>query len=95
MILAFCKLNLKLFFSPQELYQKLTDFDIRFYMYELLKVSLAVLPCVFSYALPVLPSHLPRISLWCLGHYFAASDMICVFVFSGSGLLSQYGYYAP
>lgn len=25
---------------PQELYQKLTDYDIRFYMYELLKVSL-------------------------------------------------------
>lgn len=24
--------------SPQELYQKLTDYDIRFYMYELLKV---------------------------------------------------------
>ena len=28
--------------SPQELYQKLTDFDIRFYMYELLKVSVAL-----------------------------------------------------
>lgn len=25
---------------PQELYQKLTDYDIRYYMYELLKVNL-------------------------------------------------------
>lgn len=25
---------------PQELYQKLTDYDIRYYMYELLKVML-------------------------------------------------------
>lgn len=27
--------------SPQELYQKLTDYDIRFYMYELLKVNIS------------------------------------------------------
>lgn len=26
-------------FAPQQLYQTLTDFDIRFYMYEILKVS--------------------------------------------------------
>lgn len=30
-------------FGPQELYQKLTDYDIRYYMYELLKVRLLVL----------------------------------------------------
>lgn len=28
------------FLPPQELYQKLTDYDIRFYMYELLKVRI-------------------------------------------------------
>lgn len=41
------------FFSLQQLYQTLTDYDIRFYMYEILKVSFSWSSCLRSPPLPV------------------------------------------
>lgn len=49
------------FFYLQELYQKLTDFDIRFYMYELLKVRLVYMAAgVLKLVLPQDPGSLKQ-----------------------------------
>lgn len=71
---------------PQELYQKLTDYDIRFYMYELLKVKRHE-ACQRPWPAPI--SCWLRVMMMMM---MMVTDCLCV---SGSGLLSQYGHHAP